>query len=79
MKETGDDKVTVIVGVEPLRHRAPEQNVAADRRHQDSMLEVVVEGVTPAEALDRDARQAAHALGQFVVGRPEDFAEVADD
>jgi hypothetical protein len=63
VQKTGDDEVTVIVGLEPLRQRAPEQDVAADRRHQDGMLEVVVEGVAPAEALDRDPRQPAHALG----------------
>ena len=79
VQKTGDDEVTVIVGLEPLRQRAPEQDVAADRRHQDGMFEVVVEGVAPAEVLDRDSRQPAYALGQIVVGRTEDLAEVFRD
>ena len=79
VQKTGDDEVTVVLGLEPLRQRAPEQDVAADRRHQDGMLEVVVEGVAPAEVLDRDSRQPAYALGQIVVGRTEDFAEVFCD
>ena len=79
VQKTGHDEVAVVLRLDTLRHRAAEQNVAADRRHQDGMFEVVVEGVAPAEALDRDLSQPAYALGQIVVRRTEDFAEVVGD
>ena len=79
VQKTGHDEMTVVVRLDTLRHGAAEQNVAADCRHQDRMLEVVVEGVASAEALDRDSRQPAYALGQIVVGRTEDLAEVFCD
>jgi hypothetical protein len=79
VQKAGDDQVTVILRFERLRQGAAEQDVAADRGHQHGMLEVVVEGVAPSDALDRDSRQRAHALGQIVVRRTEDFAEVVGD
>ena len=79
VQKTSHDEMAVVLRLDALRHGAAEQNIAADRGHQDGMLEVVVEGVAPAEAFDRDPSKAAYALGQIVVRRAEDFAEVVGD
>ena len=69
VQKAGDDEVTVVGGLDALRKPPSPKDVATHRRHQQSMLEIVVEGVAPAEALDGAAREGAEAFGRLALGR----------
>ena len=78
MEKAGDDEVSVVRGLDPVREAASSQDIAADDGHEHGMLEGVVEGVAPADVLDRDLRQRSQTLGQIVLGGAKNFAEILD-
>ena len=62
--EGGDDKMGVIGRWHVRVQRPAAQDVVASERHQHGVLDVVVERVAVADALQRDARDRGHDFDQ---------------
>ena len=63
VQQAGDDQVRVVVRLDSLGQHTPAHDVPPDQRDEESMLDVVVEGVALAEAFQRDPRDAVEPLG----------------
>ena len=76
MQQAGDDQVRVVVRLETLGQDPAVEDVPPDECDQESVLDVVVEGIALAQALDRDPRGAAEPLGLVLVRRAEQPTKV---
>jgi hypothetical protein len=62
--EARDDEVGIIVGMRGNEERAPFHDVVPGQCHQHRMLDIVIEGIAVADALERKSRQGWDELAQ---------------
>src|SRR5262249_8424563 len=69
--EARDDEVGIIVGSCGNEERAPFHDVVPGQRHEHRMLDILIEGIAVADALERKSRQGWDELAQTRVRGPE--------
>jgi hypothetical protein len=76
MQQTGNDEVGVIVWLDAFGQRSATQVVASDQGDQKGMLDVVVECIALAQALQSNTSNAVEPLGMLVMRRAKELSDI---
>src|SRR5580692_10473102 len=71
--------MTIVVRFNTFRERQPLQDVTPHQSNQYRVLEAMIKGITPCQALDNALRQSPEAFCLIVMCSSENAAKVPDE